>query len=141
MIAIDWCSQSLKPCVTRPTHPPSIRPHTSILFIIIIHPILKIFIKKFFDWYEQLPIDVYFDQCLGAVHSKHWLKTCVNIFTPKSWKRNKKQEKWGKIKQKNVLFKFAPKRWLREIITFLYLFVSVNKIFLWKWFFMDTYKL
>ena len=36
---------------------------------------------------------VYFDQGLGAAHSKHWLKYVFHIFYIK---KNKKEGKWAK---------------------------------------------
>ena len=55
-----------------------------------------------------------FDQRLGAaqVPFKRWSKYVFNVFCAKKVKKRKKQEICSKIRQKNVFFKFAPKRWL-----------------------------
>ena len=45
---------------------------------------------------------VFFDQCLGAAHYKHWLKSVFSIFfEQKSWKKGRKSKK--------IEAKFSPK--------------------------------
>ena len=56
----------------------------------------------------RTPFVVFFDQRLGAAHSKCRLKYAFSCF---GGKIRKKQENWGKIEQKNVVFEFAPRRW------------------------------
>ena len=58
------------------------------------------------------PNVVYFDQHLGAAHSKRWLKYAFSCFGGKM-EKSKKIE--AKLSKKNVLFEFAPRHWSRVL--------------------------
>ena len=48
------------------------------------------------------PYVVYFNQCLGAAHSKCWCKYAFFIFCRKNVKMKKNKEKQAKMRQKRV---------------------------------------
>ena len=60
-----------------------------------------------------LPSVLYFNQCLGATHSKPWSNMFFQGFLcKKAEKKKEKQKIWCKIQQKNWLLKPAPECWL-----------------------------
>ena len=68
---------------------------------------------------------VYFSQCLGAGHSRHWSKYVFTFFHLKIIKRKKKQTNWGKINKKCV-FEFDNKIYFRILFPEKCVFFSTN---------------
>ena len=74
---------------------------------------------------------VYFDQHLGATHSKCWSKKSFSAFLPQ--KPLKKQEICSKFQQKTGIFKFAPERWSTVLFS--------KKRFFWHEMFRFRFKM
>ena len=72
-----------------------------------------------------------------------------SIFMQKSWKIAKKQQIWAKVSKK-VFFKFAPKRWSKDLfpkrsffLVFKFFLVIESFLYnkLWKWLFQPAFGL